>query len=70
MVVSRIVVKKNNLKGYSEIKDNLSYWLSKSPAERVSAVEVLRRQFHGSSARLQRIVRVIQLNKKTHKKHA
>ena len=54
------VVKKNNLKTYSEIKDNLAYWLSKPTTERISAVEFLRRQFYGSSTRLQRLARVIQ----------
>lgn len=54
------VVRKGNLKDFSEVKANLVYWLSKAPDERVSAVEILRRQFHGSSARLQRSARVIQ----------
>jgi hypothetical protein len=54
------VVKIANLKEFSEIKENLVYWLSKSPEERVSAVEFLRRQHYGSSARLQRVARIIQ----------
>ncbi len=41
------------------ILDDLTYWLSKPPEERVAAVDYLRRQFHGSSARLQRVARVI-----------
>ena len=44
------VVKKRDLKEFSEIKENLSYWLSKTPEERVSAVEQLRRQHYGDSA--------------------
>jgi len=40
---------------------DLEYWLSRPPRERVEAVEFLRRQVHGSSARLQRVVRVVQL---------
>ena len=36
------------------------YWLSRSPEERIAAVELLRRQRHGSSARLQRVARVVQ----------
>jgi len=54
------VVKKLDLKKDSSIQDDLAYWLSKTPEERVSAIEFLRRQQHGSSARLQRFARVIQ----------
>ena len=54
------VINKANLREFSEIKENLSYWLSKKPEERVEAVEYLRRTMHGSSARLQRTARVIQ----------
>ena len=54
------VVKKANLGEFSEVKDNLSYWLSRTPEERIAAVEFLRRQHHGSSARLQRSARVVQ----------
>jgi hypothetical protein len=42
----------------ASVGDDLSYWLDRSPAERVAAVEFLRRQHHGSSARLQRSARV------------
>jgi hypothetical protein len=54
------VVNKKNLKEFSSIKEDLAYWRSRSPEERVSAVEYLRRQYHGSTARLQRFARVIQ----------
>jgi hypothetical protein len=54
------VVKKLNLEKDSTIKEDLAYWLSKTPEERISAIEILRRQYHGSSARLQRSARVIQ----------
>jgi hypothetical protein len=54
------VVQKKRLQDLSEIKDNLAYWLSKTPEERVAEVERLRKQRHGSSARLQRTARVIQ----------
>ena len=53
-------VKKSNLNNFSSIKDDLSYWLSKAPEERVATVDYLRRQYHGSTARLQRSARVIQ----------
>ena len=47
---------------YDEAEENLKFWLSKSPVERVSAVEILRRQQRGSAARLQRVVRVVELS--------
>lgn len=54
------VVKIKDLKDQNAISDDLKYWLEKSPEERVAAVDYLRKQLHGDSARLQRIVRVIQ----------
>lgn len=54
------VVRKTSFKDFSEVKANLSYWLSKTPEERVAAVELLRRQYNGSPGRLQRSARVIQ----------
>jgi hypothetical protein len=54
------IVRKKRLQDSSEIRENLIYWLSKTPDERVAAVEYLRRQLDGSSARLQRSARVIQ----------
>ena len=54
-------VKKLDLKKDSSIKEDLDYWLSKNPNERIAAIEFLRRQYHGSSARLQRSARVVQL---------
>jgi len=38
------VVQKRKLQDFSEVKENLAYWLSKTSDERVSAVEYLRRQ--------------------------
>ncbi len=42
------VVKKARLGDFSEIRENLAYWLSKTPEERVGAVEYMRRTLHGS----------------------
>ena len=47
----------------NEIRDNLAYWLSKTPEERLSAVEHLRRQQDGNQERLQRVLRVTQRTK-------
>jgi len=54
------VAKVKNLNDKSILLDDLKYWLIRSPEERVAAVDYLRRQFHGSSERLQRVARVIQ----------
>jgi hypothetical protein len=48
------------MKHYNSIKDDLDFWLDKSPEKRVAAVDFLRGQYHGSSARLQKVARVIQ----------
>ena len=55
------IVKKARIGEFSSIKEDLAYWLSKPPEERVAAVEFLRRQYNGNTARLQRSARIIQL---------
>lgn len=54
------VVRKFDLEGFSEVMENLAFWLSISPEERIAAVEHLRTERHGSAIRLQRSVRVVQ----------
>jgi hypothetical protein len=54
------VVRKGVLDTVSEARENLAYWLTRTPAERVEAVELLRRRMHGSAARLQRVARVVE----------
>ena len=44
----------------SSINSDLAYWLSRTSEERILTAEYLRRQYHGSTARLQRSARVIQ----------
>jgi hypothetical protein len=58
MIKKVVTIKDKNDKKL--ILDDLNYWLTKSPEERVAAVDYLRSQFHGSSERLQRVARVIQ----------
>ena len=58
MKMIKKVVKKCKLQKASA-KDDLKYWLGKTAEERISAVEILRRQHNGSSKRLQRVARVI-----------
>jgi hypothetical protein len=55
----RKVVNKRDLNGFSSIEEDLAYWLSKTPEERVAAVDYLRKQYYGSTERLQRSARVI-----------
>jgi hypothetical protein len=58
-MIKRVVVKKKL--GDSSIKSDLEYWMSRPPMERIEAVELLRRQYYGNTARLQRTVRIIKL---------
>jgi hypothetical protein len=53
-------VAKYRMDSFSEIRQNLQYWLKKTPQERLSAVEFLRSQIYGNTKRLQRTARVIQ----------
>jgi hypothetical protein len=55
-------VKKLNINDKEQLNSDLNYWLSRTPEERISAVEILRRQFNGNSAGLQRTVRIIKLS--------
>jgi len=51
-----------NVTSFDEVERNrpqLRYWLSRPAAERIAAVEFLRRQVEGGRARLQRVYRVL-----------
>lgn len=39
---------------------NFEYWLTRSPERRISAIEFLRKQYHGTESRLQRIYQIIE----------
>ena len=54
-------VRKRPLDDKSASTDDLAFWLSKTPEERVAAVEYLRNQFYGhkGTPRLQRVARVV-----------
>ncbi|MHC9538177.1 MAG: hypothetical protein AB9903_01515 [Vulcanimicrobiota bacterium] len=56
-MIKKTVAKKKLLE--ISVQQDTEYWLSRSAEERLEAVELLRRQYHGNSARLQRIARVI-----------
>ena len=53
------VVSKCKLQQWSKVKDDLNYWLGKTARQRIAAIEHLRSQYYGSSARLQRTARII-----------
>jgi hypothetical protein len=40
--------------------EDVAYWMSKSPEERFSAVEFLRRQWYETPPRLQRVFKIVQ----------
>jgi hypothetical protein len=54
------IVKKHRLQERTTTQNDLAYWLSKTPAERVATVDYLRRQYYGNATRLQRVARVVQ----------
>ena len=56
----RKVAKLYHMDEYDEVRENLRYWLSRPPKERLDAVDELRRQAYGDSERLQRVARVVQ----------
>jgi len=60
MEMNKKAVSIHRLDPFSEIKQNLEYWLSRPSDERIEAVEILRRQVYGNTERLQRVARVIQ----------
>jgi hypothetical protein len=59
---ARMIQKSVNIRRLRESSglDDLAFWRKRNASERVDAVETLRRQTHGSSARLQRVARVVQ----------
>ena len=56
----RKIVKKYRLQEWADTQDDLVYWRSKTPEERVATVDYLRRQYYGNATRLQGVARVIQ----------
>jgi ribosome recycling factor len=54
------IVKKQRLHERITTHDDLAYWLSRTPEERVATVDYLRTQYYGNATRLQRVARVVQ----------
>lgn len=46
--------------GIKDKGDSPAYWRSRTPRERIEAVEILREQFIAGTERFQRTIRVIQ----------
>jgi hypothetical protein len=55
------VFTKRPLQDRSAEQEDIAYWLSRPPGERMEDLDSLRRQFYGDLPRLQRVARVIQL---------
>ena len=49
--------------GDSSYREDREYWLSKTVSERLSAIEVLRRQIHGTPGRLKGSLKLLNENK-------
>jgi hypothetical protein len=54
------IFKRTSLAESPHPNEDLKYWLRRPVKDRLAAVEILRNQIYGSSARLQRVARVIQ----------
>jgi hypothetical protein len=57
--MNRKVASLHRLEGFSEIKQNLEYWLSRPASERLEAVQILRRQAYGDTGRIKKVVKII-----------
>ena len=57
--VERVVIRRRL--GDDETQENLRYWLSRTPQDRLAEGERLRRQMYGTIPRLERIVAVVPL---------
>ena len=53
------VITKHSLHDKNSVIEDLNYWRSQPPEKRIETVEYLRRQYYGSTTRLQRTARVI-----------
>lgn len=58
-MIEKVVVK-GTLAETTGARRDFEFWRGRTPAERVAAVEFLRKQHYGSATRLQRIINVIQ----------
>ena len=59
------IVKKISLNDPDQIESELEYRLSRTPEERLSAVEILRRQKYGDDLRVDKTICIIRRNRDT-----
>ena len=61
-------VNKHDLDDPTAAERDLAYWLSRPSVERLAAVDLLRKQVRGSTARLRRVARVVEQTRSTGRK--
>lgn len=59
-IMLKKIVRKKRLGDPADAHDDLGYWLKQPARDRLAAIDILRNQAYGSTARLQRVARVIQ----------
>lgn len=72
MDINKIDKSSFSIAGFHESNDEILYWRSKSPQERVQAIEVMRKILYGedaTSARLQRILEITELRQDKDQRH-
>jgi len=55
------VARKISLTDNDNTQQDLEYWLSRPPTERVAAVDFLREQYYGKTERIKKVVRIVKL---------
>ncbi|MFP4153535.1 MAG: hypothetical protein ACLFSV_11875 [Alkalispirochaeta sp.] len=60
--IERVITRRNLTD--NEAADNLRYWLSRPPEERLAEVERLRRLYYGTIPGLERTVRIVPLSER------
>lgn len=60
--MNRSIIVKRDLSNFSEIKENLKYWLTQDPQARIEAVEFLRKQYHGNLPKPSLLIRISTAN--------
>ncbi|NQU41812.1 hypothetical protein HQ520_00905 [bacterium] len=53
------VVKRRRRGDKDQARKDLEYWLFRPPAERIAQVELLRQQYYGTIARIQKVVHAV-----------
>ena len=59
LMIKKVVFKTELHRKEAAVADR-QYWLGRPPVERLAVVDYLRKQFYGTSVRLQRVARVVE----------